>query len=309
LCVGFAGCGDDSGTGPTDSGTGDTGTTDTGTTDTGTTDSDTPDTDVMDSDVVDAPRHHPEGWADPAVHGSALAAMGIAVCQECHGDELMGGEMSPVSCTGSGCHDPGWETNCTHCHGGMDNDTGAPPEGFAGSLSDLAAGAHTAHVEETDKHAAWDCAMCHNMPTDVFSEGHIDGDARAEVNFGTLNDSGAYDGAGGCSDLYCHGNGSTLGASPSWDTDPDLGCGDCHANVSSPVEADVSAMSGRHHLHVIDQGLPCTGCHADTTDGTGIIDVDLHVNGTADVSEATWDPAGAGTCTAACHSTEVRDWN
>ena len=68
-------------------------------------------------------RHHPDGWAAADTHG--LAAKFVQEdCRSCHGLQLDGGPVG-VSC--DGCHQPNWKTTCTFCHGGTDNQTGAPP--------------------------------------------------------------------------------------------------------------------------------------------------------------------------------------
>ncbi|MBI5544180.1 MAG: CxxxxCH/CxxCH domain-containing protein, partial [Deltaproteobacteria bacterium] len=91
--------------------------------------------------TVDRAGAHPAGWM--AQHG-AEANKGLSGCTSCHGADLLGG-TSGASC--NQCHAT-WKTNCTFCHGGTDNQTGAPPEDVAGltATSEPTVGAHSAHV-------------------------------------------------------------------------------------------------------------------------------------------------------------------
>lgn len=96
-------------------------------------------------------------------------------CVACHGPDLKGG-ASGVSCDTchSGATHESWRTNCTFCHGGIDNPTGAPPEG----ISDQTNGAgqaftvHSTHVEVTSLTSAFDCVQCHVKPADVLAFGY-----------------------------------------------------------------------------------------------------------------------------------------
>ncbi|NOY91661.1 MAG: CxxxxCH/CxxCH domain-containing protein [Deltaproteobacteria bacterium] len=174
--------------------------------------------------VVEVISNHPDGWRDPSAHGLTADRTGLSTCQACHGADLTGGLVG-VSC--ESCH-PGWQTNCTFCHGGTDNMTGAPAaavDGRTGRLT-LAVGAHMEHVTW---HGGWDCTRCHVKPTSALSPGHIDGDGRAEVVFDGKNPVATYDPVTGvCANLYCHGD-AAHPASAEWDTDPpDLPCSDCH---------------------------------------------------------------------------------
>jgi hypothetical protein len=56
--------------------------------------------------------YHPVGYEAAAVHGLELKT-GAQDCRECHGATLEGG--SGPSC--DSCHQDGWRTNCTYCHG------------------------------------------------------------------------------------------------------------------------------------------------------------------------------------------------
>ncbi len=260
--------------------------------------------------LVDVSNSHPTGWVSPTQHGVAVNTEGYTNCQACHGTALDGGSVG-ISC--DSCHS-NWKTNCTFCHGGTDNATGAPPESVAGvtTRTVLSVGAHTEHVSDTSIHLGWNCDQCHVTPTSALSAGHIDGDGRAEVSFGALNPAGTYAPASGtCAELYCHGNGSSLLGSKVWSTDSTTDCGSCHANFAPPDIADLQAMSGKHDTHVRLQGYSCDTCHGANVDATGNLrKLDRHIDGLVDVTWPAFDPnacVGAGECGAACHA--ARCWN
>lgn len=248
--------------------------------------------------------YHPDGFASPDVHGLE-AKLHEQTCTDCHGEDLTGGSAG-VSC--DTCHEAGWRTDCTYCHGGMEDATGAPPEDIDDGEADAAFGAHPRHVQE-NTHAAFDCTQCHVKPTDVLSAGHLfdDSPAQAEVSLSAgLSDRGAWStSAMECSNLYCHGdgqgdNGRVLVA------DAPLSCDACHADRTSS-RADWGDMSGEHEEH-LDEGVGCQECHADTTsNGSSILEPALHVNGEVDVvmGEAgiTWN---GSSCTGTCHGEDHR---
>jgi len=232
---------------------------------------------------------------------------GFSNCQACHGADLLGGIVG-VSC--ETCH-PGWQTDCTFCHAGTDNMTGAPPAAVDGRTgrNTVAVGAHTEHVGATSMHIAWDCTRCHNpTPTSALSPGHIDGDGQAEVIFDALNPVATYDPfTGVCANLYCHGNGSSRLGTADWATNPTLQCDSCHAYQGSP-QSDLRAMSGEHEKHVRGEGYACSECHATVVDSAGNISgLPLHVNGLREVSlrrGGSYTPRSGTTppsCDPACH--------
>ncbi len=239
-------------------------------------------------------RHHPDGWTDPAQHGMAAKYQDQA-CAACHGEDLLGGSAGQSCDT---CHAQGWRTDCTFCHGGDDNATGAPPIDIDGQSTDLAFAGHTAHVEAID-HAAWTCEQCHATPTDVLSPGHLFlGDATpglAEIAFvGGLSAAGTYDGSGSCSNLYCHGNGAgELGAVQMAET---LDCAGCHGDA-----VDVRTLSGVHPQH-LGQGAACGECHAATATGSDTISGPaMHVDGEVETEFPSGMVYAEGTCTGTCH--------
>ena len=86
---------------------------------------------------------------------------------------------------------------CTACHGGVNDDTGAPPRDLKGrtATTEVTVGAHTAHVKAGLLAAALDCGPCHLKPASIGSPGHLDGSPM--IVWGTLATAG--------------------GAAPSWD--------------------------------------------------------------------------------------------
>ena len=190
------------------------------------------------------PAHHPSGYADPAQHGTA-AKTSAERCVSCHGEDLTGAGEA-VSC--DTCHAEGWRTDCTRCHGGTDDASGAPPRYIAGDDQGAYAGfwAHTAHGGG-EIGAPVACETCHVVPTDVLSEGHLFvGDrtpAVAEVSFSGLAEGGSWDGAS-CSNIYCHGTGQEAAVGSIHAGTTGLRCGTCHAGPGSSFAEWGDRMSG-----------------------------------------------------------------
>jgi predicted CxxxxCH...CXXCH cytochrome family protein len=219
---------------------------------------------------------HETGWVDvasPSFHAFS-ANRGIAGCQFCHGADLSG-SFTSVAC--ASCHDGGvhlgttvvaftvgGQPNCTACHGGTDNATGAPPRATWGNSGDpVRVGAHTSHLSAVPPVA---CESCHVKPADMFSAGHVDGPT-ATVTFGGLAVAGSvapsWDrGTATCSATYCHGGTLSGGSntSPDW-TRPGQGqaaCGTCHGLPPAALP------SASHPAYVFN--APCMGCHPGSTD-------------------------------------------
>ncbi len=253
---------------------------------------------------------HAEGWSDPNQHGDAFNHGGVQACSHCHGDDLAGGN-SGVGC--DSCHPAGWQTNCTFCHGGTHNNTGAPPEGVGGetAATDLHVGAHDLHVIDTEVQRGRTCNLCHMNPTTALSPGHIDTTPRAETTFAGLASGTTYTQASTtCATNYCHGDGNGNPGSAVWTANTSLACNACHDDNTTSA-ADF-AMSGAHFLHVKQRNYACSRCHNTVVnDAKQIIDLDRHVNGVKDVAiqNGTWDPTangGNGSCTPECH--EALPW-
>jgi predicted CxxxxCH...CXXCH cytochrome family protein len=255
--------------------------------------------------AVQATGGHPAGWMDPANAGfhAVSANQDLAGCGSCHGPNLDGvGGSATTSC--ATCHGATWRTNCIMCHGGVDNPTGAPPQGTWGHEAEARrVGGHTKHLAATLT-AAVACAECHPVPADALAAGHVDGGA-VKLVFGPRARAGGaapvFDAAAGrCSATYCHGNysgthvytvwdwgadalvemqASYAGnrAAPAWSDGP-MTCGSCHGNPP--------AQAGWWHSgsHVGE----CQLCHPDAVgvDGVGVAisDPTRHIDGTVDVT-------------------------
>jgi hypothetical protein len=285
------------------------------------------------SEGPDAPtgsRVHPDGWLDPAsgqFHGDAamagLAAGGATFCQNCHGIDYSGG-LSGSDCIA--CHNARGAGECTACHGGHENSTGAPAVNLAGLTAPAArgVGAHTTMVEGWLYSDGFDCSQCHIKPEFVLAPGHIEpgeqnGLSRAEVRFSLLaNPSGtaSFDTSSAtCSDVYCHGSfpggvSNSVNFQSRWDTtfadtagylesSPMTRCGSCHL-ADSAVGWD-----SLHNLHVgVPSALDCSTCHGavgNSLTRLEITDESLHVDGavlvafdSASGSGAAWDPVTRG---------------
>ncbi|MFO0724054.1 MAG: hypothetical protein U1E65_09745 [Myxococcota bacterium] len=238
--------------------------------------------------------YHPAGFGEAAVHGAELK-LGVQDCRSCHGSDLQG--ASGPSC--DSCHQQGWRSNCTFCHGGTADQTGAPPRDLSGATdpAQLSFRAHTQHVSASSVHAAFECTACHTKPSDVLSTDHVfdSTPGRAEVVFsGGLSSAGIYDGNGSCRALYCHGNGRGNNGSYR-QTQAAPGCQTCHPQAG---------LGGRHGDHLGSEvGASCYDCHADTVNAAGsIVSPARHVDGHKDVrfAAAAMSFSGGG-CTGSCH--------
>ena len=191
---------------------------------------------------------------------------------------------------------------CTTCHGGQDNQTGAPPYDLSGNSDPSlpTVGAHTAHVQlgASSLAGAFDCDACHVKPTSVDSPGHTDAGPNI-ITFGALATTGgvapAYSKTShGCSNVYCHGAfpGGNAYNVPIWTAGGSQAtCGTCHG---SPL-ATPSALPGAHpRLADGASNATCNVCHPSTVNADGTVNVagGKHVNGTVDVLPAAVHPAG-----------------
>jgi predicted CxxxxCH...CXXCH cytochrome family protein len=160
--------------------------------------------------------------------------------------------------------------SCASCHGGEDNDTGAPPGAVFG-VDSPGIGAHTAHVD-----AGVACESCHDIPARV-GEDHPIGRTRAVVTFGGLAfANGAtpqYDPATyTCSSVYCHGTTLDAGGhstTPSWGQDL-AHCGSCHS-YPPPSHIDYDGF-----------GLACSSCHPLAVESDDFTFKPAHLNGKLD---------------------------
>jgi predicted CxxxxCH...CXXCH cytochrome family protein len=178
--------------------------------------------------------------------------------------------------------------DCTACHGGLHDASGAPPRDLRGRDADAPGeppriGAHEAHVR-----AGVACESCHVVPARASDPAHVDGTPGAEVTFGAAARAGGaqpqYAG-GTCSGVYCHGATLDAGGSavaPAWGEQLS-GCGTCHASPppshgaasdcslchgASVADDDTSLVTGGGHLNGsldLDVTNACTTCHGDAS--------------------------------------------
>ncbi len=159
---------------------------------------------------------HGTGWlvpGDPAFHGRAAVADGMDTCFQCHSAK----EPSTNGIrTCASCHDAlaggDWTTSCIGCHGS--GTSSAPPKDVHGNTATTAigVGAHRSHVEATSGIAQrYDCSVCHQKPSVVFSPGHLDGSTTVTGYTGTdpslqfIGDPGWNRTSATCSTSWCHG--------------------------------------------------------------------------------------------------------
>jgi hypothetical protein len=273
------------------------------------------------SGVVLPGHFHPQGYENATIHGRDLKWQ-VTDCRTCHGQDLTGGTvgsggpgttMAPNSC--DSCHESGWRTDCTYCHG-TPGGNGAPPLDLDGTSdpAKLSFPGHPAHTSGRLS-APFDCNNCHRKPTDVLSPYHVfdASPRRAENNLtGGLSTVGVYDPVQGkCFNLYCHGTGRGSNGTVDKHAPGPLACSACHADMTTP--ARWSTMTDHHSTHLVKGNINCTNCHVGVSSkDPGVIDgKTLHVNGKPDVgfsadSGTMQFDAGSHSCTGTCHN-EVHD--
>lgn len=248
-----------------------------------------------------ADRYHGLFFSAPGNHGPPFVLQ-QEDCRSCHGDDLAGGVLveddptsTEVGC--DDCHDAGWRTDCTFCHGGDDNETGAPPRDLD-RQAPPAFDVHSAHVDDS-VHAAWECSQCHVQPTDVMNPGHAIDDTPgvAEVSFvaGQAPDT-VWDGVG-CSNNACHGNGVDNGEVAV--ADAPLDCNGCHPGPESTPD-DQAALSGDHRAHA-QHGNVCADCHGNIDPSGTFVDPATHVDLQPTVQMPDTITVDSGHCTGRCH--------
>ena len=248
---------------------------------------------------------HPPGYDAPEVHG-VDANLQVSDCASCHGATLAGGPGAPGcdSCHSTNGH-PGWRTECTFCHGGLNGDTvGAPPEDIdnTASASAVSFKAHRAHGLGGN-HPDWTCATCHTQPLNVQSTGHtVDGTpGAAEVTFaGSISPSTTWSGTT-CANNSCHGNGKPGATATVTDSTTPMTCNSCHATTT------VTSLTSVHSDHMpIDPTITCADCHTSVVNATNVITGRArHVNGTLEVAFSVGTmtrTAGTLDCTGSCHN-------
>lgn len=239
--------------------------------------------------VPTLPEAHPTTWMEITsldFHGNVVTATGAQSCTVCHGSDWRGGKVG-VSCID--CHLASG-TACIRCHGGLDNNTGAPPYGLSGPNDDTSAaiGAHTAHMEGDSFSDGVTCDACHRVPAFVLDSLHVLEPGGGTDSIAEITWHGFADSLGGaswnratreCSNTYCHGNftGGDSTNVPGWN-DASVACGSCHS-----VTTDPASLGWKHEFHIAWASLKCGDCHATVVDTLDqIIGLDLHVNGVVD---------------------------
>lgn len=251
---------------------------------------------------------HPAGWTTVSssdFHGQTIRKQNwdMRNCKTCHGPDYSGGSVR-VTCRK--CHqNPAGPEDCTTCHGSTNP---APPRDLGGNTAATArgVGAHQTHVAGSFAASNVACNECHEIPSIVYTPGHLDSPSPAEVLFdGPLAKkvtnipggffysatmpqvipSPSYDAqALKCSNTYCHGtfkNGNPSFA-PVWNDagGAQAACGTCHGDVSKSTLAEralprTSARGGTH-----PEFLFCEACHGDVVDANlNIINPSKHING------------------------------
>lgn len=174
----------------------------------------------------------------------AAASSDITSCAECHGSDYMGG-ISGVSCRKCHINSTPGSFSCSDCHGN-------PPSGTSYPNT---AGGHANHTFQNIT-----CFACHSNT--VGTSNHNNGLADIAIDPAFNAESGIASFVNPtCSKISCHGGQTT----PNWLTGPAIDvntqCASCHAFGTAEYN---SYSSGRHNLHVNQQGRACTECH-DTT--------------------------------------------
>lgn len=174
------------------------------------------------------------------------------------------------------------------CHGA--DISNAPPRSLGGATETtaIAVGAHQAHLVASPAwHHKVECADCHVVPDRVDAPGHLDGDNRAEVVFGTHAGGTASMWNGTTCTTRCHGQAAWGGTSPTptWTRvdGTQSACGSCHGVPPPPPHP-----TGNNN---------CAACHPTMEENSlNFRDPDSHINGVVDFV----DLVATGGCTA-CH--------
>jgi predicted CxxxxCH...CXXCH cytochrome family protein len=284
---------------------------------------------------------HTPSWITPAsvtnLEFHAYSAnRGLANCRICHGPLLDGvGGSTTVGC--QSCHNatgPAPELTCTGCHGGTDNQTGAPPRATWGNTNAVAIGAHSSHVGTNPVSGPMACSECHVEPSNMFSPGHID-DAVTVAFQGAVSGlkpaTWNYPATGTptCSSTYCHGNftNGTATNTPSWTGANQAACGSCH---NARPQGSLHRRHERQE-YTIPPWWPqpgqsgwvtCDQCHSGIAASVNnllaptLTQVNgggppLHVNGTPNVVfklGGSFDPSTRTCSSMACHPGEIKNW-
>jgi predicted CxxxxCH...CXXCH cytochrome family protein len=198
----------------------------------------------------------------------------------------VGGSYDSVAetCSDTYCHvsaTPTWETtslDCNSCHS-----TDTLPVSHPAHFSTMQQNCETCHAATAQDSTAIANAANHvNFVTDV----------ALAVSFGGTFDGGAMT----CDNTYCHGTSVTTTA---WDNPTDLDCEGCHAFASLP---------DNHAVHLTKYGNECGICHANTAEGSALVNRGEHADLENDVAinELYGGTYSSGTCSDSwCHGPRI----
>ncbi|MEQ1565095.1 MAG: CxxxxCH/CxxCH domain-containing protein [Myxococcota bacterium] len=244
---------------------------------------------------------HPPGYEEPEVHGQE-ALFQVQECRDCHGDDANGGTSGQGCDT---CHDAGWRSDCTFCHGGSAGDTqGVPPSDLDNNTNEASISfmSHPEHVAAGD-HPTWDCVICHDAGnyTDAWDDvGHWWDDGSigvAEVDMsGSLAPTSTWNTTTNqCSNNYCHSGGKSGAVATVTDSNNAKSCTGCHGDPPN---------TGEHGEH---DNYPCSDCHSDINSSGDFTQPTKHVNGLREVADGSGTAivftlsGGKWTCNGSCH--------
>lgn len=236
-----------------------------------------------------------------------------AACGTCHGmppTTLRSGGSHPQGAIGpcSGCHpsvngmlqiiditlhadgkvDLSGGAGCSACHGSAQN--AAPPKDTQGQTDTSArgVGVHQSHVQDTALHDGYACGVCHVVPSQISSPGHIDS-APAEVTFGaivtgalhvpSLTLAATWNAQSDlrCRSTYCHNFSGAKVPTPKWTSPQVLDCEGCHGLPPTGLRSGFGN-------HLPATRIQCVMCHLGVDDQLNITDPSLHANGTIDIN-------------------------
>ncbi len=165
--------------------------------------------------------------------------------------------------------------SCQLCHGNDDN--AAPPLDTSGheDVTFMGVGAHQAHLRGGANSRPVECEECHRVPETIDEPTHADG-LPAEVMLSGVAQTGdrtaTFDPLSATCSAYCHApSPDDARTSPAWIGEATLECTSCHG---APPPAPHPQMTN------------CSMCHAEVvgSDNRTIVEKDLHVNGSVEVS-------------------------
>lgn len=188
---------------------------------------------------------HPRPWLSHNSSGNQANA-----CALCHGANFGGRAAGGVGPACNSCHTalslgslPVFGS-CNSCH-----------------LFPPTSGSHLGHLEV----ASITCPACHKGGG-TGAPNHGNGTIVVSFDLGYNAKSGAAQISADhttCSNVICHGGIVT----PVWGVgsiEVDTQCTSCHTDATATPTALPqfnSFFSGKHHLHIVEQGLACTDCH------------------------------------------------